>query len=239
MSAKILKALHDIMSKVGYVQKAQENKFHGYKYAGEAQLLAVLRPAMVEAGLLLIPSVTEARGPDEYGNTTVKIEYTLAHKDGDIWPTPVCGMGCGNDRNTKGGIGDKGIFKAITGANKYALFKLFQIETGDDPEESEVEHEATKAKPTARAPGAPASLPPAIVEFFNRASYEMPGDDLLAIADKVVKASGHAWHPDQLLQLEEDNKDHIAALHNQAPASWKDVQTALSAARKRLTVLAA
>ena len=31
-------------------------------------------------------------------------------------------------------MGDKGLYKAITGANKYFLFKLFQIETGDDPE---------------------------------------------------------------------------------------------------------
>lgn len=95
-----------------------------------------------------------------------------------------------------------------------------------------------KPKPEA-APGAPADIAPAIVEFFKRSSYEIPGGDLLALSDKLVKAIGFAWHPDQLLQLEEDNKDHIAALHNQAPASWKDVQTALSAARKRLTVLAA
>lgn len=109
---------------------------------------------------------------------------------------------------------------------------------------SEDEADDFKEKPKAPVedapkPGAPANLNPAIVEFFNRASYEMPGDDLLAIADKVVKASGHAWHPDQLLKLEEDNKDHISALNNQAPASWKEVQTALTAARKRLVGLAA
>ena len=59
MSAKIATALHEVMAKVGYVQKTGKNAFHGYKYAGEADLLAVLRPAMVEAGLLLIPSVVE------------------------------------------------------------------------------------------------------------------------------------------------------------------------------------
>lgn len=134
---KITTALHEVMQKCAYVQKSGQNKFHNYRYAGEADLLAVLRPAMVEAGLLLLPSVTQAVGPDEYGNTTVRIEYTLAHKDGEVWPEKIVAMGCGNDKNSKGGIGDKGTYKAITGANKYLLFKLFQIETGDDPETDE------------------------------------------------------------------------------------------------------
>lgn len=97
-------------------------------------------------------------------------------------------------------------------------------------------------KPKAEAapsPGAPTGIDPAIAKFFQRDSYEIPGNDLLVIADKLVKAAGLAWHADQLLKLEEDNKDHIAALNNQAPSSWKEVQTALTAARKRTNVLAA
>lgn len=137
MSAKIAAALHEVMSKVSYVQKTGNNKFHGYKYAGEADLLEKLRPAMLEAGLLLIPSVVSVTPTDEHGNTTVRMEYTLVHKDGDVWPTPIGAAGTGNDKNSKGGVGDKGTYKAITGANKYLLFKLFQIETGDDPEQSE------------------------------------------------------------------------------------------------------
>lgn len=134
---KITAALHEVMSKVGYVQKKGRNDFHRYNYAGEKDLLEALRPAMVEAGLLLLPSVTQAIGPDEFGNTHVRVEYTLAHKDGEVWPEKIVAMGCGNDKNSKGGIGDKGTYKAITGANKYLLFKLFQIETGDDPETDE------------------------------------------------------------------------------------------------------
>ena len=45
---------------------------------------------------------------------------------------PIIAAGCGGDRN-KNGVGDKGLYKALTGANKYMLFKLFQIETGNDP----------------------------------------------------------------------------------------------------------
>lgn len=236
MSAKILTALHEIMSKVGYVQKAKENKFHGYKYAGEANLLAVLRPAMVEAGLILIPNVTTATGPDEFGNTTVRIEYTLAHKDGDVWPEKVGAMGCGNDKNSKGGIGDKGLFKAVTGANKYALFKLFQIETGDDPESAE--HEVAPPEPRKPAPPPP-PVEDAITRFWKGASYELPGNDLLSFAVKFVKATEVAPNSDCLIKLETDNDAHIAALNNQAPADWKRIQTALTAARKKFIGVAA
>lgn len=145
MSAKIAQALHQVMSKVGYVQKGGVNKFHNYKYAGEADLLEKLRPAMLEAGLLLIPSIKTVSTIDEHGITTVQMEYTLIHKDGDIWPHPIGAAGAGGDKN-KNGVGDKGLYKAITGANKYLLFKLFQIETGDDPETDSVEVERTNGQ---------------------------------------------------------------------------------------------
>lgn len=144
MSAKIAQALHQVMSSVSYVQKTGKNSFHGYKYAGEADLLEKLRPAMLEAGLILLPSVRDVSPIDEHGVTTVRMEYTLVHKDGDIWPFPICAAGQGGDKN-KNGVGDKGLYKAITGANKYLLFKLFQIETGDDPE-TDSTHDTTPTK---------------------------------------------------------------------------------------------
>ena len=152
MSAKIATALHNVMAKVTYVQKGSENKFHGYKYVSEADLLEKLRPALIEEGLILIPSVEMVRPLDEHGNTVVDMRYEIVHKDGDIWPHLIRISGCGNDRSKNGQVGDKGLYKAITGANKYFLFKLFQIETGDDPERdtAPVAHEsvAHAATPT-------------------------------------------------------------------------------------------
>lgn len=137
MMKNIITALHSVMADAGYVQKNSENKFHGYKYASEADLLETLRPAMIKHGLVLIPSVNNASAIDEHGNTLVSVEYTLAHISGEIWPDKITAVGCGNDRAKNGSVGDKGVYKAITGANKYLLFKLFQIETGDDPEKDE------------------------------------------------------------------------------------------------------
>ena len=129
--------LNRVMLEVGFVQKKDENKFQKYKYAGEAALLAALRPSMVKHGLALFPSVKSVSPIDEYGNTHVIINYTLSHISGAVWPHELQAAGCGNDRNSKGGVGDKGLYKAITGANKYMLFKLFQLETGDDAEKAD------------------------------------------------------------------------------------------------------
>ena len=133
----IITALNKVMDDAKYVQKNSENKFHGYKYASEAALLETLRPAMIKHGLVLIPSVRNVSSIDEHGNTIVTVEYTLAHTSGEIWPDKITAVGFGNDRARNGTVGDKGVYKAITGANKYLLFKLFQIETGDDPEKDE------------------------------------------------------------------------------------------------------
>ena len=152
--ASIIKAIHEIMQKVGYVQKKDVNKFHQYKYAGESALLEVLRPAMIEAGLILIPSGKTLVPIDEYGNTHITMEYTLAHTDGSVWPEKLCAFGAGGDKNSKGGVGDKGTYKAITGAGKYMLFKLFLIETGDDPENDNKDKpdRTTKTKPSSPEP---------------------------------------------------------------------------------------
>jgi len=155
MSAKIAAALHQVMSTVGYIQKTGKNAFHNYKYAGEADLLEKLRPAMLDAGLLLIPSVEEVSPIDEHGNTHVRVGYTLLHKDGDVWPEKIYAAGCGGDRSKSGAVGDKGTYKAITGANKYLLFKLFQIETGDEPESDSPEERAPAQR---RTPAQEASL---------------------------------------------------------------------------------
>lgn len=147
--ATILRALNMVMSEVDYVQKKGENDFHGYKYATEADVLARLRPAMVKHGLLLIPSVSQVSSIDPHGNTVVTIQYTLAHASGAVWPHPIVAAGCGGDKN-KSGVGDKGLYKALTGANKYLLFKLFQIETGNDPEEPQGDRDREAADVAAR-----------------------------------------------------------------------------------------
>lgn len=182
-----------------------------------------------------------------------KVTCRIGIKIGDEWVYRSDGAGETDYEAEKGSYSDSFKRAAVKwGIGRYlydieapwvaieAMGKSFKIK---DSERERLYALAAGKKPQASkpapSPGAPAGIAPAVVEFFKRSTYEIPGNDLLVIADKLVKAAGLAWHPDQLLKLEEDNKDHIAALNNQAPSSWKEVQTALTAARKRTNVLAA
>jgi len=215
MSATIAKALHQVMEKVSYVQKTGKNAFHGYSYAGEADLLAVLRPAMIEAGLLLLPSNKTVSPVDDHGNVTVQIEYTLVHKDGDIWPEKLVAVGMGNDRAKNGSVGDKGVYKAITGANKYLLFKLFQIETGDDPETADRAHEV--------APEA-ATLPKAksrdlYAEMRDELDACSTLDELAGLWISAAFKADFAKLKDDWKQLLTDHKDSLKAAFQGAPVA--------------------
>ena len=121
-------ALNAVMQQIAYVQKTGKVKFGStnYTYASEQDILAVARPYFVAAGLVATENCTEMR---ESGHKVfVKVEYTLAHISGAVWPHPMSMWGCGEDK------GDKALYKALTGANKYWWAKLLQISTGDDAE---------------------------------------------------------------------------------------------------------
>jgi hypothetical protein len=148
--AEIIKAIHEVKSKVQYVQKDGKNTFHNYNYASEAALIAALHPAIQEAGLVIVPSGQELRPIDEHGNTHVVMSYTLTHISGAVWPDKLIAYGSGGDRSSKGTVGDKGCYKALTGVNKYFLRQLFQIETGTDPEKEGAKDKKDKTQKTGK-----------------------------------------------------------------------------------------
>lgn len=154
--ALMAQKISEIVLAVSHVAKGGRNAFHNYDYATEADVLAAVRQAMAERKLALIPEVTSWEVEKEEGSkdfiTHVKLNFTLVDGDTGFWE--VCPFaGSGLDR------GEKGIYKAITGATKYFLLKLFLLPTGDDPERDEP-HESTPVTVSAgRSPTAPAANP--------------------------------------------------------------------------------
>lgn len=142
---QILQALHKAASDVSYVQKKGYNDFQKYSYATEADVLEVVRPALLKHGLMMIPTI-ESVMHDEHGNTHITVRYDVYHESGETLSFVMAGSG--NDRNSKG-VGDKGIYKALTGCNKYAYLKALGLATGDDPE--------VEAKPEPKAEPKPES----------------------------------------------------------------------------------
>lgn len=112
-----------ITGMIGGVEKRGYNAFHKYHYVMEADLVSAVRQYLAAAGIVIIPDVVETIKDGEL--TQVTIDYIVTDgKENFHFRMP----GHGADR------GDKGVYKAITGSQKYALMKLFKIETGDDPE---------------------------------------------------------------------------------------------------------
>ena len=145
--ASVYTKIAEVMEKVERIQKNGWNDFHKYKFATESDITDSVRPMLAQAGLAFFSNVLEQ---ERTGDTTkVKMAFTLADIDTSekleftFW-------GEGQDK------GDKGLYKAYTGATKYFLKSIFLIATGDDPE-----YEKAPAPAGGKAPyKAPYKAPP-------------------------------------------------------------------------------
>lgn len=135
MAEKSLVAkLAEVMKQIEKMPKTGFNKFHNYSYATEADVSEVVRNELAERNIIMIPTMLSCTHREHINRnnnteyiTTVEMEFNFI--DGDSGESLKLTMfGEGQD------AGDKGTYKAITGAQKYALMKLFMIPTYDDPE---------------------------------------------------------------------------------------------------------
>jgi hypothetical protein len=118
----------------GYVQKTKSEGLR-YSFASEADLIAKLRPAMVENGVFVYVHgynevqrgvVTSSKGTS-MNTVTLSANVRFVHGASGTH-LEVVALGEGAD------TGDKAGNKAMTCAYKYALRQTFCIETGDDPD---------------------------------------------------------------------------------------------------------
>ncbi len=159
---KILEAQKNI----NYVQKNGTNSFHKYDYAMESDILHTVKQAANDAGLILVTSMTSELGSfsaekmDYNGNKVTDItrfaKVTLSYKVIDAETgEAIEGTFDGYSEDK----GDKAIYKATTGANKYFLMKFFGVPTGDDPEKDQKTEDDTQNGPPAnRKPSAPTKI---------------------------------------------------------------------------------
>src|SRR5690625_845349 len=131
---KLVSKLVKVMEQVKYIEKKGYNKFHKYNYATESDVSEKVREVLAEQNVIMMPDVVEY-STREHENRQNNIEYIATVKmkftfiDGETGEElSIHSIGEGQD------AGDKAVYKAITGATKYALMKAFMIPTGDDPE---------------------------------------------------------------------------------------------------------
>ena len=155
--------LCQVMATVDRIPKTGRNDFHGYNYAEEAVIVEAIRQELATRNVMLYPSLQTRMLGDgtgaitvEGGITTVMMTYTFV--DGDSGETMESAWaGQGQDS------GDKGLYKAYTGAQKYFLLKTFLMPTGDEKGADDPENPAKEALPTPAFAKAPPKATPKAV----------------------------------------------------------------------------
>jgi hypothetical protein len=141
LAAKLAK----ILGEVGKVEKTGHNAFHKYDYVTENDLVYAVRDKLSAAGIFVFTStesqtheiVTSADGKQSLLTTVTTLHTFVDGESGETFAVKSQGQGSDN--------GDKGGYKAITGAMKYFLYKCFMIPTGDDPEGDDKTDKRTEA----------------------------------------------------------------------------------------------
>lgn len=136
--SSLAKKIAEIIQEVTHVEKEGRNDFHKYNYVMESTLLEIIRLPLAKRNVVFMTSIESqettvhvVKDKDrEKTNFLTKVTTLHTLIDGDSGEQfQFKSQGQGIDS------GDKGVYKAITGALKYAIYKTFLLPSGDDPEQ--------------------------------------------------------------------------------------------------------
>lgn len=204
----ILTALFQIMKAVPEIEKLGYNEEDDYAFVAMDDLLPKLRPAMMEAGLIIIPS--EMSHEHIASMIAVTFCFKLFHEpSGLIWKHQPVFTGVAI-------IDDKAFNKCLTAARKYFLISLFSLVTkavldADRGRRKVVNHEAG-GDPREEDEGVPINEKRANAENWVRAA-------IAAMEEIKDKTSLFLW--------ESRNSDAVFAVASRHP----DLSEKLRAAR--------
>lgn len=136
--SKLFTKLAKVQSQLKSIPENGFNKFHSYKYSTSEDIINTVRPLCAESGLVVTIGCTSQEIQREGKAAFVIIQLTVT--DSESGESTSCLMpGYAEDAKS-----DKSLYKAITGATKYALRNFFCLATGDDPEKDEPERSTPK-----------------------------------------------------------------------------------------------
>jgi len=154
---KVMVAISKAKAEFGVVEQSGYNKFHGYRYSKLKDYDKATAAALADNGLSSFTSIDQAISLGERITKSSGIEYAvrvkitmrILHDTSEQW-IETTSFGDGQDG------GDKGIYKAITGAKKYAISSTFNLVTDDDPETTHRPPNATNTPPVKKLAVEPA-----------------------------------------------------------------------------------
>ena len=175
-----------IMGELGNVEKKGHNKAQNYDFVREADIVAAVVPLLSKYHVLLHTTITShTRDPLYQTQSGLTMWMTTVYVDG-TWIDGDTGekLDIATFVGTGADTGDKGVYKAMTGAEKYMLMKSFLISTGDDPEGDEKVDKATAATE--------ATAGPVRVSRGTQKGVERGGKSNLATTAQVTEIARHA-----------------------------------------------
>jgi len=127
----IAAAICAVMADCKGIKETGYNAHANYKYASDADILRVVQPSMARHGLALTIDDVDIEHRQLGGKMAqwcvAKVTYRLTHTTGEHLTVVAIGSGADNV--------DKGPYKALTGALKYALRAIFLLPHGQDPDQ--------------------------------------------------------------------------------------------------------
>lgn len=132
MASELAKAICSVMAEVGKLPKNGWNDYGKYHYPTETDALDLIRPLLAKQGVAVFfncEKVEYVSDNAKVGRVHVIVSYEMVHAESGESKVTNC-PGDGVDKSNP----DKALYKAITGATKYWVFKTFLLSFGDDPE---------------------------------------------------------------------------------------------------------
>jgi hypothetical protein len=136
----IYQRINAVRKKVDYVQKNKSvstGSSGSYKAVTHDEITGVVRPHLIENGIVIVPSLKSSKvsatiNKDGTPSNVIRYEATYEFKVvNEDDPQDFCVMEIEAHANDNQ---DKAPGKALSYAKKYAVLKLFEIETGEDEE---------------------------------------------------------------------------------------------------------
>lgn len=159
------------------------NDHHKYKYVRAEDAVGKAQRLLDRYGVLLKPAVA---GPPIFQGTTTYVPMVYVFEDVETGEAEaVHWLGAGQDK------GDKGTYKAYTGALKFFLINFFQVQVGDAPEP-----EATDADGASTTRPRQEKETTVDKDADRPAAPRIPKDRAKAIADAAVAAELASWDQD-------------------------------------------
>lgn len=150
----LVKKLSYIMGQMAHIKKEGFNKAQNYAFVRESDVAEKVSILLAAKSIFLHQTVISHSMRDLYTTSSgsmmrlseVLMEFRFI--DGETGETTPAATFPGHGADT----GDKGVYKAMTGAEKYFLMKTFLVSTGDDPEADEKVDKAAISSGAAQGP---------------------------------------------------------------------------------------